>query len=198
MRGAAAEPIAVVETRHGPVIHGEPADGHVIAMRYTATDRVNRQWETLRPMLFASGVRELHESQRGWEEPVNSLLSADTTGDVGFLFRGRIPVRPTTLGRQFVVPGWTGEHEWTGDVPFEALPQAINPPEGFFGTANQRVWDRDEPYIAFEFSTPGRSTRIAEALGGDGKLSPDVIAALQADTLSIRRAAGRASSSASR
>jgi penicillin amidase len=186
VRGAASEPITVVETRHGPVIHGDPGDGHAIAMRYTATDRVNRQWESLRPMLLASDVPALHESQRGWEEPVNSLLSADTAGNVGFLFRGRIPARATTAGRQFVVPGWTGEHEWTGDVPFDALPQAINPPEGFFGTANQRPWDRDEPYVAFEYATPGRSTRIAEALGGMALLSPEAIAAFQGDTLSVR------------
>lgn len=186
VRGGAAEPITVVETRHGPVIHGEPRDGQALAMRYTATDRVNRQWECLRPMLVARTVQALHESQRQWEEPVNSLLSADDEGNVGFLFRGRIPVRATTAGHQFAVPGWTGAHEWVGDVPFEALPQQINPAEGFVGTANQRVWDRHDPYIAFEYSTPGRSTRIAEVLGGTGTLTPEAIAALQGDTLSVR------------
>ncbi|MDA0366511.1 MAG: penicillin acylase family protein, partial [Chloroflexi bacterium] len=186
VRGGSPEPITVVETRHGTVIHGEPSDGQALVMRYTATDRVNRQWETLRPMLMACTVEALHESQRGWEEPVNSLLSADEGGSIGFLFRGRIPVRASTPGHQFAVPGWTGEHEWIGDVPFDALPQAINPPEGFVGTANQRVWDHDDPYIAFEFSTPGRSTRIAEVLGGGEILSPEAIAALQGDTLSVR------------
>ncbi len=189
VRGAASEPIAVTVTRHGAVIAGDPADGRAIAMRYTATDRPNRQWETLRPMLTAHTVGALHETQRGWEEPVNALLSADVEGNVGFLYRGRVPVRASTAGRQFVVPGWTGEHEWTGDVPFASLPQAINPPEGFFGTANQRPWDRDEPYLAHEFATPARSTRIAEALGpganGGAPFTPEQVAALQGDTLSV-------------
>jgi len=185
VRGAAAEPLEVVTTRHGPVIHGDPRSGHAITLRYTATDRPARQWETLRPMLAARTVAELHETQRDWEEPVNSLLSADTEGNVGFLFRGRVPVRASSAGRQFVVPGWTGEHEWTGDVPFESLPQAVNPREGFVGTANQRPWEREEPYLAHEFTTPSRAARIAEVLGGGAKLTPERIAALQGDTTSV-------------
>ena len=176
----------VWETRHGPVIAGDPRGGHAIAMRYTATDQPCEQWECLRPMLFASTVEELHESQRGWVEPVNSLLSADTKGNIGFLFRGRVPVRSTTAARQFVVPGWTGEHEWTGDVPFEDLPQSINPPEGFFGTANQRPIDGDEPYLAYEFTPAGRAARVIESLKGSEKLTPKAITALQGDTTSVR------------
>ncbi|MCA9851418.1 MAG: penicillin acylase family protein, partial [Dehalococcoidia bacterium] len=69
VRGGASEEITLVRTRNGDIVHGDPAAGSGIAMRYTATDQPNRQWETLRPMLFASTVAELHESQRGWDEP---------------------------------------------------------------------------------------------------------------------------------
>lgn len=186
VRGGQAEEITLVRTRNGEVVHGDPADGAAIAMRYTATDRPNRQWECLRPMLFASTVGELHETQRLWEEPVNSLLSADSEGNIGFLFRGRIPVRSTSKAREFPVAGWTGEHTWTGDVPFEALPQAINPPEGFIGTANQRPVESTEHYLAHEFTTPGRSTRIAEVLTSKETFTPAEVIRLQADTVSIR------------
>ncbi|MGE3961515.1 MAG: penicillin acylase family protein [Dehalococcoidia bacterium] len=186
VRGAPAESVTLVRTRNGEVVHGAPESGAAIAMRYTATDRPNRQWETLRPMLFASTVAELHETQRGWEEPVNALVSADAEGNIGFLYRGRIPMRSTTKAQQFPVAGWTGEHTWTGDVPFEELPQVINPPEGFVGTANQRPAEATEPYLAYEFTTPGRSTRIAEVLSSKPSFTPDEITALQADTTSIR------------
>lgn len=174
------------ETRHGPVIAGDPRSGSAIAMRYTATDEECLQWECLRPMLFAKTVKQLHESQRRWVEPVNNLVSADTKGNIGFLFRGRVPVRASTAARQFIVPGWTGEHEWTGDVPFNDLPQAINPPEGFIGTANQRVIDGDEPYLAYEFSPASRAARVIESLRGAEPMTPKAIAALQADTTSVR------------
>ena len=186
VRDAPSEEITLVRTRNGEIVHGDPASGSAVAMRYTATDQPNRQWETLRPMVFASTVPELHESQRGWDEPVNALLSADTEGNIGFLFRGRIPVRSTSKAREFPVAGWTGEHTWTGDVPFEALPQAINPPEGFIGTANQRPVESTEHYLAHEFTTPGRSTRIAEVLTSKETFTPDEVIGMQADTTSIR------------
>ena len=186
VRGDSSEEITLVRTRNGDIVHGDPASGSAIAMRYTATDQPNRQWETLRPMLFASTVAELHESQRGWDEPVNALVSADTEGNIGFLYRGRIPVRSTERGQQFPVRGWEGEHSWTGDVPFEQLPQVINPPQGFIGTANQRPVEATEPYLAYEFTTPGRSTRIAEVLSSKDKFTPEEIIRLQADTTSIR------------
>ncbi|MDO9443725.1 MAG: penicillin acylase family protein [Dehalococcoidia bacterium] len=186
VRGGASEAIDLVRTRNGEIVHGDPAEGEAIAMRYTATDRPNRQWETFRPMILARDVSALHETQRGWEEPVNAILSADTQGNIGFLFRGRVPVRSTPKGREFPAPGWTGDHDWIGDVPFEDLPQAINPPEGFLGTANQRPVEATEPYLAHEFTTPGRSTRIAEVLTSKATFTPEEIIAFQGDTTSIR------------
>src|SRR5690606_22511316 len=186
VRGAPSEEITLVRTRNGDVVHGDPASGSAVTMRYTATDRANRQWESLRPMVFATTVPELHETQRGWEEPVNAILSADTAGNIGFLYRGRIPVRSTSQAREFPAAGWTGEHTWVGDVPFEALPQAINPPEGFLGTANQRPVESTEHYLAHEFTTPGRSTRIAEILTSQETFTPQEVIRMQADTTSIR------------
>ncbi len=175
-------------SRHGPIIDGDPSTGVAMALRYTATDRPSTQWECLRPMLSAGSVEGLFETQRGWEEPVNALLAADTAGEIGMLYRGRVPVRSSDAGRQLPVPGWAGDHDWVGDVPFEELPCVINPREGFIGTANQQPWDRDEPYLAHEFTTPGRAERIAEVLGDRTRdpLTPEAIAALQGDVTSVR------------
>src|SRR5690606_29057239 len=101
VRGGDPVPVEVVRTRNGHIVHGEPSSGTALALRYTATDEACRQWECLRPMLLARTVEELHETQRGWVEPVNALLSADTAGNIGFLFRGRVPARSTEAARQF-------------------------------------------------------------------------------------------------
>ncbi|MQA00240.1 MAG: hypothetical protein GEU80_13100 [Dehalococcoidia bacterium] len=185
VRGEAPVPVEVVRTRNGHIVHGAPSSGTALALRYTATDRPCRQWECLRPMLRAGSVEELHETQRGWAEPVNALLSADTAGSIGFLYRGRVPVRSTEAARQFAVPGWTGEHRWTGDVPFEALPQAVNPPEGFFATANQRTHEGDDPYLAYEFTVPARAERLAEVLTSRARSTPEEVSTLQGDMVSL-------------
>jgi penicillin amidase len=186
VRGDKPVALEIVRTRHGNLVAGDRASGSAIALRYTATDQPGRQWDCLRKMLFSKTVEDLFEAHRGWVDPVNNLLSADTAGSIGYMTRGRVPVRPTADARQFVVPGWSGEHEWGGDVPFEKLPRIINPPQGFISTANQRIVNGEDPYITYEFATPGRAERIAELLKEPGVLSPDQIASIQGDTLSVR------------
>ncbi len=56
MRGGDAVEMDVWRTRHGPVVHGDPRQGTVIALRYSSTDRPARGFETLRPMLGADTV----------------------------------------------------------------------------------------------------------------------------------------------
>lgn len=189
--GADPVEIELWRTRHGPVVHGNPRRGVALTLRYTATDGPCRGFEALRPMLMARTVSELHETQRPWVDPVNNLVSADTAGNIGYLTRGYLPIRSASPAppasqtyRQFPVPGWTGEHEWTGRVPFEQLPQAINPLEGLIATANQAVISSDEPYIAHDFAPPSRAERILELLTRSDRLPPDEIAAMQGDTTS--------------
>ncbi|HVG97177.1 MAG TPA: penicillin acylase family protein [Chloroflexota bacterium] len=183
--GGPAVEIEAWRTAHGPVVHGDPRSGQALSLRYTATDGPCRAWETLHPMLLARSVEALQESQREWVDPVNNLVAADTAGSIGYLTRGVLPLRTSDAHRQFPAPGWTGEHEWVGQVPFEQLPRAVNPPEGYIATANQAVLEGDGLYIAHEFSAPFRAERIVEVIGGaTAPLSPQAIAALQGDVVS--------------
>jgi len=46
------------------------------------------------------------------------------------------------------VPGDTDDYEWTGYIPFEQLPQALNPESGLIVTANARVVGPNyKPYL---------------------------------------------------
>jgi penicillin G amidase len=184
VRGSTPVEIELWRTAHGPIVHGEPRSGTALSLRYTATDGACRGFEALRPMLAARTVSELHEAQREWVDPVNNLVSADTLGNIGYLTRGYLPIRSSQAHREFPAPGWTGEHEWTGRVPFEQLPQAINPPEGVIFTANQQIVPGDEPYIAHRFAVPSRAERIRELLAARSKHSPAELAAMQGDTTS--------------
>lgn len=185
VRGGDPVAIETFVTRHGPVVHGDPRSGHALSLRYTATDQPCRAFEVLRPMLDAKTVEELFDSQQGWVDPVNNLVAADTSGNIGYQTRGRIPVRNTAAARIIPAPGWVDDHEWQGDVPFASLPRSVNPPEGYIATANQRVIDGDEPYIGSHFATPGRANRLVELLGNGDVLSPEQIIGFQGDTTSV-------------
>ena len=185
VRDGAPVMIETWRTRHGPIVHGDPRRGPALSLRYTATDEPCRGFEALRPMLTANSVAELHEAQREWVDPVNNLVSADVHGNIGYLTRGYLPVRSSDAHRSLPAPGWTGEHEWVGRVPFEELPQAINPPEGFIATANQKVIPGDTPYISDSFAPPARAERIRGQLSAQPRLSPERIVALQGDVTSL-------------
>ena len=175
----------IVSTRRGTVMHGNPRGGAGISMRYTATDRVNNQWEALRPMLMAQTVLELNDTQDIWEEPVNNLVSADTSDNISYLYRGRIPVRADVSGRVYPAFGADGVGDWIDDVPASDLPQSTNPPEGFVATSNQSPWSRSEPFLSHEFSVPSRAERLAELLDGDQVWKPEDIVNLQGDVTSV-------------
>ena len=154
----------VTVTQHGPVIAGNPDQGSGLAFKYTATERASTWPEILWRMLRVENSKELVDSMSGWVDPCNNLLFADIHGDMGYLCRGRIPIRSRVNG-WLPVPGWMGEHEWEGDIPFDELPVSINPPEGYIATANNRPVGDDYPhYIAIDFTPEFRVRLVTEGL----------------------------------
>jgi penicillin amidase len=184
VRGAAPRSVEVVETRHGPVILGNPASGQALALRSVQTTEPDRSFDCLPRMLRASTVEELYEATRGWGLIDHNLVAADTQGHIGQLVRAVLPRRPRVNG-WLPVPGWTGAHEWQGMIPFEEMPRVIDPPEGLIVTANNRVVSDDHPdYLCTDCHPPYRAQRILELLRQGGSRTPEASAAVHADTLS--------------
>jgi penicillin G amidase len=186
VRGGSTVTVPVWATRHGPVVHGNPDSGLALALKWTGTYRSNRGFECLLPMLTARTAAELASAQDGWVDPVNNVVCADTQGDIAYQCRGELPVRSSDAGRRLPVPGWNDSCEWTGTVPFAALPRTVDPEAGFVMTANNAVTDADEPYISYTFSQPWRAERLRSLLADAPALSADELAAMQADTVSLQ------------
>lgn len=164
VRGGADHRITTWATHHGPIIAGGPPAGYGIALKYTATDGPKPWPDVIPAMLRAGDSNELADSMRGWVDPCNNFLFADVDGNIGYLCRGEIPIRPLENAR-LPVPGWTGEHEWQGNIPFEAMPRSINPPEGYIATANNKPVGDDYPYYISSEFTPGfRAERVTAGL----------------------------------
>jgi penicillin amidase len=151
-------------THHGPVISGRPDNGVGVALKYTATEGPSPWPDILPEMLRAKNAEELMESMREWVDPCNNFLFADVHGNAGYLCRGRIPIRPMA-NAWLPVPGWTGEHEWQGQIPFEEMPRSVNSEEGYIATANNKPVGDDYPYfIAIDFTPEFRVKRVTEGL----------------------------------
>src|SRR5207245_6438022 len=102
--------------------------------------------KTLFQMATARDCAEMREALRDWHSPGLNMVYADVEGSIGYQCTGRYPIRRRGDGT-VPVPGWTDEYEWDGFVPFDELPLAYNPDEGFLATANAKPHDDTYPYL---------------------------------------------------
>ena len=183
-RGGGITEIDVVTTHHGPIILGGPP-GYGIASKQTSTAGPNFWAECLPLMLRAGSVDDMDEAMRGWVDPCNNFVFADVNGDVEYLNRGRLPVRPALNG-WLPVPGWSGEYEWDGFVPFEELVRSRNPDTGYIVTANNRIAPDDYPhYIALHFAPEYRARRIKDRVETLDRATVEDMAGIHAEITSI-------------
>lgn len=188
---AGGEPVEheVLFTAHGPLVHGvmdDLADGPPMALAWTALQTGSTLVEALRRLDRAGDWASFRAALAGWEVPSVNFTYADADGNVGYQGTGRVPVRPP--GETGVVPrpGWTGEADWQGFIPFDELPRSFNPPAGFIVTANNRTAGDGYPHhIAVDMADPYRAQRIVEVLAADDEVTLDDVQALQRDVLSL-------------
>jgi penicillin amidase len=174
----------VIVTRHGPIIAGQEAGGKPMALRWTSHDPATTS-EALMGLDRAGNWDDFTAALRHWDAPAQNFVYADVDGNIGYYMAGRVPVRAKGEGL-LPVPGWTGEYEWTGTVPFEELPQAYNPPSHQIVTANNRIIGDDFPhFITHEYFGAYRARRIIDLLNEKERLTPADMAAIQGDFFSI-------------
>jgi penicillin amidase len=191
IKGAPALTLTIRETRHGPVISDLMADagrlvpgGGVAALAWTALAEDDRAAQALLGIARARDWPQFVEALRAVGAPIQNVHYADTSGRIGFIAPGRVPIRKNGDGR-WPVPGWTGAYDWDGWVPSEALPRALDPQDGVLFNANNRVVPEGYPYLlTADWEAPYRARRLARLLDRGG-FQPQDFAAIQADQLSL-------------
>jgi penicillin G amidase len=178
----------VIVTCHGPIINVffEKAypDMPPLALRWTALEPESN-FEAFYEMNVATSCRALYEAIRLFDGPSQNVVYADTHGEIGYALSGRIPVRANGDGST-PVPGWTGEYEWQGCIPFEELPHLTNPACGFVATANNLHSRQDEDYfIGRDYFSSARAARITELLATNPQVDLAYIQQMQYDQVSI-------------
>jgi penicillin amidase len=182
VKGQPDEHLPVVVTRHGPVVRRQ--GGKAYALRWTATE----------PGGLANTYTLLGKAQN-WEEfrsvmkrvwgPGQNAVYADVKGNIGYIMAARVPIRKKGHG-EIPMPGDVDDYEWTGYVPFDQLPQALNPDSGLIMTANARVvGPAYKPYLTDRWEEPYRTARIYDLLHDKHDLRPADMLKVQTDTYSF-------------
>ncbi len=186
--------IDVRESRHGPVISDVSQSAASVAQAQGSDYVLAFSWTTLRDddMTLQAGLKlnraknwdDFVEALRDFNSPQQNMVYADVEGNIGYYAPARVPIR--AAGNGYVpVPGWTGEYDWTGFIPFEQLPQSFNPASGQIVNANNKVVSDDYPYfITSEWTEPYRVERISELLAQLPKNSLESFARIQTDQYS--------------
>jgi penicillin amidase len=176
---AGGEPVdlSVRYTRHGPVIsdtYGGLEDfssnagidlpqNYVITLRWTALEPA-RTFPALWKLDLAQNYEEFRAAVSEFDVPSQNFVYADVDGNIAYQTPGHIPIRAAGDGT-LPVPGWTDEFEWLGYIPFEELPFANNPPQGYIATANNAVAASDYPYLlTTEWDYGFRAQRIVDLI----------------------------------
>ncbi len=189
------ETITVRESRHGPIldalaeqVEDVVEDGYVLALRWTALSSDDTTVEAGFRITQAQSVAEFDEALRLHISPMQSMVVADTDGNIGMIAPARVPIRTDANDTQGLlpVPGWKPENDWLGFIPHEGLPRTINPAHGYVATANHRIIGEDYPYyLTSSWDAPYRAQRIEEMI--EARRDHDVASfeAMLADDVSL-------------
>ena len=192
VRFGAPERITVRRTDRGPIVsdmlaglgRDVPTDA-LLSLAHPALAEDDRSADSLAAIQTARSAAEFRAALRDWGAPMQTIVYADTGGDIGVIAPGKLPIRRSGRGL-LPAPGHDGSHDWLGHVRFEALPQTENPREGFLVAANNRLVGPDYPYfVGVDYQASHRYIRATHLLRQDTAHTVDKSIAMQLDTVSL-------------
>ena len=170
----------------GPVIYR--ANGKIYIVK-TGGDGEFRAGEQFLRMMRASSLAEWKEAMKIRARVTSNFTYADRAGNIYFIWNAALPLLPHPTGGDAVAtPAHAMRDVWTRYVPFESLPQVLNPRGGYIHNENDSPHytnvrgpiDTNNAYPNFE--KPDLSLRgqlAVELIGGDNKLSLEDVVRLK-------------------
>lgn len=179
--------LTTYRTHRGPIINRMEPDAQfsrqLLSMRWVGHENSNEA-QAFYLINRAHDWKEFLDGLRYFAVPAQNFVYADVEGNIGYHVGGRIPIRKTKSAT-LPFPGWTEEYDWKGFVPFEQMPQSLNPTEGFIATANNKIIADSYPYYLSNLWEPDwRISRITEVLRSQRQLSMQDMQRLQQDVFS--------------
>ena len=170
----------------GPVIWR--ANGKIYIVK-TAGEGEFRVGEQLLRMMRATSLNEWKDAMKLRARVTSNFTYADRAGNIYFIWNASLPLLPQpTGGDASATPAHTMRDVWTRYVPFESLPQVLNPKGGYIHNENdsphftnvKEPIDIKNAYPNFE--PPDLSLRgqlAIQLIGGDNKVTLEDVVRLK-------------------
>ena len=188
--------IEVRETIHGPILNDVDdrlAGAPLMAFRWSGTHPdagPDRTLEAFLAINLATDFTTFRDALSAYGAPSQNFVYADVDGHIGYQLPGYIPVRSDPADRGLrPVSGSDGSGEWLDRIPFEDLPWALDPIDGWIVSANNAVVDDAYPaFLGAEWDPGYRAERIIDLINGyaqDGLTVPEM-SVIQNDAAPLR------------
>lgn len=193
-------PFTVRETNEGPVLTDFlddriPSDlnetniifaaqwmGHKEFLNLLAGEKFNR----------ATNRKQFNNASRYWDTLAQNIVYADVDGNIAIRPTGKVPIRddsnipPGHLGNGTIpYNGSNGEGKWIDEIPFNHLPNSLNPSQGYLASANQIVvgpeYNFSKYFLQNEYANGYRARRINELLNTTNNISIETMKSIQLD-----------------
>ena len=156
-------------THRGPMVNRFKSDSEVPLSIHWLGNEMSNEIRTVYLLNRANNWMDFRDAVKTFTSISQNIVYADVTGNIGLQCSAGVPIR-TGNGIQ-IYPGDSSKYDWTGLVPFEALPYEFNPNRGYVSSANNKTVSNDYPYyISHWFAVPNRIDRIREMLETKEKL----------------------------
>jgi acyl-homoserine-lactone acylase len=186
------DPLVIRRSVHGPVF--SDGRGVTVALRVVAADRP-RMFEQFWRMGLSRNLEEWRRAMRMQQLPIFHTMYADRDGHIMYVYNAAPPVRANGDHAYWngVVPGDRSEVIAIDKiVPFDQLPQVIDPPNGWVQNCNDSPWTstypmlldpmKFAPYIAPPPSLTQRAQRSIRLLSQPGNITLADLKAMKLST----------------
>lgn len=124
----------------------------------------SRTLRALWGMAHATDLSSFEAALQYWDAPMQNVLYAGTDGHIAIRSTGHLPVRNAGHGRG-LLDGTSDAFAWTGRVPFDELPYARDPGQGYLTSSNQKPTGPAYPhYLGHDWRDGYRSIRLDSLL----------------------------------
>lgn len=166
LRDGSSEQVLLRRGRFGPVVSegAELGADRVLTLAWPALQEADTSADGLVRLNQARSYEDFRQAQERFVAPQQNIFFASRDGTIAFGSPALVPLRDGYDG-SLPVDGTERREIWTGFLPYEELPQAVNPAGGVLINANNRPVGPDYPHLlGTRWPEPFRAERIQEVL----------------------------------